>query len=93
MLTSSVGTLDGSYTSGFKAFWRLQPDGVEFVQFLATSGDAVYATSKPKTGGERAASSSSKTFVRIGEGYSVEYPNGWSSPAFVINAVAKKGVP
>eukprot|EP00580_Thalassiosira_gravida_P000170 CAMPEP_0201600184 /NCGR_PEP_ID=MMETSP0492-20130828/1353_1 /ASSEMBLY_ACC=CAM_ASM_000837 /TAXON_ID=420259 /ORGANISM="Thalassiosira gravida, Strain GMp14c1" /LENGTH=258 /DNA_ID=CAMNT_0048062901 /DNA_START=128 /DNA_END=904 /DNA_ORIENTATION=- len=31
--------------------------------------------------------------IRIGEGYPIEDPEGWSSPAFVIKAVAKKGVP
>ena len=55
------------------------------MQFLAPNGDAAYATLKSE-------SSNSKP-IRIGEGYPIEDPEGWSSPAFVIKAVAKKGVP
>ena len=42
---------------------------------------------------EGGSSSGSEKPIRIGEGYPVEDPEGWSSPAFVIKAVAKKGVP
>lgn len=62
---------------------RLNSDEVSFVEFLAPNGDAAYVTFK--------ASSASR--IRIGEGYPIEDPKGWSSPAFVIKAVAKKGVP
>ncbi|KAL7429107.1 hypothetical protein ACHAXH_002737 [Discostella pseudostelligera] len=62
---------------------KLNSGEVAFVEFLAPNGDAAYVTFK--------ASSTSR--IRIGEGYPMEDPLGWSSPAFVIKAVAKKGVP
>jgi len=62
---------------------KLNSGEVAFVEFLAPNGDAAYVTFK--------ASNSSR--IRIGEGYPMEDPLGWSSPAFVIKAVAKKGVP
>jgi len=68
---------------------KLNSDQVVFVEFLAPNGDAAYATFK----GESDDSSSNSKPIRIGEGYPVEDPEGWSSPAFVIKAVAKKGVP
>mmetsp|Transcript_19549 Transcript_19549/g.35389 ORF Transcript_19549/g.35389 Transcript_19549/m.35389 type:complete len:240 (-) Transcript_19549:116-835(-) len=75
---------------------KLASDQVTFVEFLAPNGDKAYATLKSTTG-EAADSSSSggETIkpIRIGEGYPIEDPEGWSSPAFVIKAVAKKGVP
>jgi len=66
---------------------RLDDGDVEFVEFLAPNGDAAYATFKPKEGEEK-----SKP-IRIGEGYPIEDPEGWSSPAFVVKSVKKKGVP
>lgn len=66
---------------------KLNADQVAFVEFLAPNGDAAYATFKTAGEGEK-----SKP-IRIGEGYPIEDPEGWSSPAFVIKAVAKKGVP
>lgn len=63
---------------------------MKFVEFLAPNGDAAYVTFKE--GNEGGGSSNNKP-IRIGEGYPIEDPEGWSSPAFVIKAVAKKGVP
>lgn len=60
---------------------RLQAGEVEFVEFLAPNGDAAYATFQ---GGKS---------IRIGEGYPIEQPGGWSSPAFVIRTVQNAGVP
>lgn len=59
------------------------------VEFLAPNGDAAYATLKSGDGDGRSAGGR----IRIGEGYPVEDPKGWSSPAFVVKAVAKRGVP
>ena len=64
---------------------------MKYVEFLAPNGDAAYATFKD--GSEGAGGGSSNKPIRIGEGYPIEDPEGWSSPAFVIKAVAKKGVP
>eukprot|EP00585_Thalassiosira_rotula_P006602 CAMPEP_0196133748 /NCGR_PEP_ID=MMETSP0910-20130528/2841_1 /TAXON_ID=49265 /ORGANISM="Thalassiosira rotula, Strain GSO102" /LENGTH=222 /DNA_ID=CAMNT_0041393499 /DNA_START=105 /DNA_END=773 /DNA_ORIENTATION=- len=85
---------------------KLAADEVTFVEFLAPNGDKAYATFKQSTpapattsDGEDASKVVSKTEttnskpIRIGEGYPIEDPEGWSSPAFVIKAVAKKGVP
>lgn len=57
---------------------RLDAGEVEFVEFLAPNGDAAYATFKAKEGQEKAKP------IRIGEGYPIEDPEGWSSPAFVV---------
>ena len=57
---------------------RLDNDEVQFVEFLAPNGDAAYVTFKAKEGEEK-----SKP-IRIGEGYPIEDPEGWSSPAFVV---------
>eukprot|EP00584_Thalassiosira_punctigera_P006363 CAMPEP_0172532304 /NCGR_PEP_ID=MMETSP1067-20121228/5407_1 /TAXON_ID=265564 ORGANISM="Thalassiosira punctigera, Strain Tpunct2005C2" /NCGR_SAMPLE_ID=MMETSP1067 /ASSEMBLY_ACC=CAM_ASM_000444 /LENGTH=211 /DNA_ID=CAMNT_0013316809 /DNA_START=41 /DNA_END=676 /DNA_ORIENTATION=- len=70
---------------------KLNSDQVAFVEFLAPNGDAAYAMFKPN--GEGGGSAEGSKPIRIGEGYPVEDPGGWSSPAFVIKAVAKKGVP
>ena len=67
---------------------KLNSDQVTFVRFLAPNGDAAYATIKSTGEG-----GGTDKPVRIGEGYPIEDPEGWSSPAFVIKAVAKKGVP
>ena len=61
---------------------RLKAGEVEFVEFLAPNGDAAYATIKGKSGA-----------IRVGEGYPIEQPGGWSSPAFVIRTVQNEGVP
>lgn len=66
---------------------RLDAGEVEFVEFLAPNGDAAYATFK-KNDGEGGDAKP----IRIGEGYPIEDPEGWSSPAFVIKIVKKKGV-
>ena len=63
----------------------MNADQVTFVEFLAPNGDAAYATLKSEKGDSKP--------IRIGEGYPIEDPEGWSSPAFVIKAVAKMGVP
>ncbi len=57
---------------------RLDADEIEFVEFMAPNGDAAYVTFKAKEGMEK-----SKP-IRIGEGYPIEDPEGWSSPAFVV---------
>ena len=64
------------------------------MDFLAPNGDAAYATLRSAVeGDESSTTKESNEPIRIGEGYPVEDPTGWSSPAFVIKAVAKKGVP
>ena len=65
---------------------RMDKGEVEFVEFLAPNGDAAYVTFKPKEGEAKEAP------IRIGEGYPIEDPEGWSSPAFVVKSVKKKGV-
>ena len=78
---------------------RLNSDMVEYVEFIAPNGDAAYVTFKSANvggavdGGGIASSSGSSRRMRIGEGYPIEDPRGWSSPAFVVKAVAKRGVP
>ena len=64
---------------------KLNANQVSFVEFLAPNGDAAYATFKSENNNSKP--------IRIGEGYPIEDPEGWSSPAFVIKAVAKAGVP
>jgi len=63
---------------------RLDAGTITYVEFLAPYGNVAYATYKEEITSSR---------KRIGEGYPIEDPTGWSSPAFVIKAVAKKGVP
>jgi hypothetical protein len=70
---------------------RLNSDQVAAVEFLAPNGDAAYATFK-SSGGDGAVGAGGGR-IRIGEGYPVEDPRGWSSPAFVVKAVARRGVP
>ena len=65
---------------------KLESDKITHVTFLAPNGDKAYATVKNEDGTENKP-------IRIGEGYPMEDPNGWSSPAFVVKAVAKRGVP
>ncbi len=57
---------------------KLDANEVEFVEFLAPNGDAAYVTFKAKEGEEK------MNPIRIGEGYPIEDPEGWSSPAFVV---------
>lgn len=66
---------------------KLNVDEVEFVEFLAPDGDAAYATFKANSEGEK------QKPIRIGEGFPIEQHDGWSSPAFVVKALNKKGVP
>ncbi|KAL7522572.1 hypothetical protein ACHAWX_007270 [Stephanocyclus meneghinianus] len=87
----TTGTLEEPSISYSDFLSKLNSDQVTFVQFLAPNGDVAYATFKQSSAdGE---TSSSAAPIRIGEGYPLEDPEGWSSPAFVIKAVAKKGVP
>ena len=53
----------------------------------APSGDAAYVTFKAKDGEAK------QKPIRIGEGYPIEDPEGWSSPAFVVKIVKKKDIP
>ena len=71
---------------------RLDANEVEFVEFMAPNGDAAYATFKPKAGADGVLEKKEAP-IRIGEGYPIEDPEGWSSPAFVVKSVAKQGVP
>lgn len=64
---------------------KLKANQVAFVEFLAPNGDAAYVTFRDIKENTKP--------IRIGEGYPIEDPEGWSSPAFVIKAVAKAGVP
>lgn len=61
---------------------RLKKGEVAFVEFLAPDGDAAYVTFKDKEGS-----------IRVGEGYPIEKHDGWSSPSFVVRAVANNNVP
>eukprot|EP00557_Chaetoceros_sp_GSL56_P008503 CAMPEP_0176488930 /NCGR_PEP_ID=MMETSP0200_2-20121128/6991_1 /TAXON_ID=947934 /ORGANISM="Chaetoceros sp., Strain GSL56" /LENGTH=143 /DNA_ID=CAMNT_0017885985 /DNA_START=189 /DNA_END=617 /DNA_ORIENTATION=+ len=66
---------------------RLDRGEVEFVEFMAPNGDAAYVTFKSKEGAEK------DKPIRIGDGYPIEDPEGWSSPSFVVKAVQKRNVP
>lgn len=66
---------------------RMDKGEVEFVEFMAPNGDAAYVTFKSKEGEGK------QKPIRIGDGYPIEDPEGWSSPSFVVKAVQKKGVP
>ncbi|KAL7526653.1 hypothetical protein ACHAWF_001864 [Thalassiosira exigua] len=92
--TIDASSLDEPSISYAEFLDKLNSDEVAFVEFLAPNGDAAYATLKSSSGTtEGTTEGKTETPVRIGEGYPVEDPEGWSSPAFVIKAVAKKGVP
>jgi len=84
--TVDASTLNEPSVSYAEFLEKLNANQVTFVEFLAPNGDAAYATFKSED------SNNSKP-IRIGEGYPIEDPEGWSSPAFVIKAVAKAGVP
>lgn len=60
---------------------KLKAGEVTFVEFKAPAGDAAYATFKDGKS------------LRVGEGYPIEQPRGYSSPAFAIRAVTNAGVP
>ena len=62
-------------------------DEVEFVEFLAPDGDAAYVTFKAKADEEK------KKPIRVGQGFPVEQHDGWSSPAFVVKILQKRGIP
>lgn len=66
---------------------KLDKDMVEFVEFMFPNGDTAYATLKANEGEEKPKP------IRIGEGYPIEDPEGFSSPLFVVKIVKKKGVP
>jgi len=66
---------------------RIDNGEVEFVEFMAPNGDAAYVTFKAKDGEAK------QKPIRIGDGYPLEDPEGWSSPAFVVKIVKKKDVP
>lgn len=66
---------------------RLDSNEVEQVEFMFPHGDEAYVTFKAKEGEEK------QPPIRIGEGYPIEQPHGWSSPAFAIRSVKEKGVP
>lgn len=84
--TVDGSTLDEPSISYAEFLEKLNSNQVTFVEFLAPNGDKAYATFKSDESNE------SKP-IRIGEGYPIEDPEGWSSPAFVIKAVAKAKVP
>ena len=72
---------------------RLDSGTITYVEFLAPYGNVAYATYKEESKEDENSSAITSSRKRIGEGYPIEDPTGWSSPAFVIKAVAKKGVP
>merc|ERR1719356_292846 len=84
--TVDTAKLDEESISYAEFLEKLEAGRVKFVEFLAPNGDAAYATIVSEDGNENKP-------IRIGEGYPIEDPGGWSSPAFVVKAVAKKGVP
>jgi len=61
---------------------KMKDDKVEFVEFIVPSGDVAYATIKGR-----------KKPIRIGQGYPIDKPGSWSSPAFVIRSVSNFEVP
>lgn len=83
----NASTLDEPSIPYKEFLQKLEVGEVEFVEFLAPDGDIAYATLKPAEGGEKLKP------IRIGEGYPIEQHDGWSSPAFAVKSVAKKGVP
>mmetsp|Transcript_16765 Transcript_16765/g.35209 ORF Transcript_16765/g.35209 Transcript_16765/m.35209 type:complete len:208 (-) Transcript_16765:344-967(-) len=85
--TLDANTLNEPSVSYSEFLEKLNADQVSYVEFLAPNGDAAYVTFKASETGKDVKP------VRIGEGYPLEDPEGWSSPAFVVKAVAKKGVP
>ncbi|KAL7460241.1 hypothetical protein ACHAXS_000705 [Conticribra weissflogii] len=85
--TLDANTLNEPSVSYTEFLEKLNSDQVSYVEFLAPNGDAAYVTFKASE-----ANMDVKP-IRIGEGYPLEDPEGWSSPAFVVKAVAKKGVP
>jgi hypothetical protein len=67
----------------FIEFGEKMKDGkVEFVEFMAPSGDVAYATIKGQ-----------KKPIRIGQGYPINKPGSWSSPDYVIRSVSNFKVP
>ncbi len=86
--TVDPATLDEPSIPYSEFLEKLNSDQVASVEFLAPNGDTAYATFK--SGGDGAGAGGR---IRIGEGYPVEDPRGWSSPAFVVKAVARRGVP
>jgi hypothetical protein len=84
--TVDASTLNEPSISYAEFLEKLNANQVTFVEFLAPNGDAAYATFKSED------SNNPSKPIRIGEGYPIEDPEGWSSPAFVIKAVAKAGV-
>jgi len=70
---------------------RMDKGEVLFVEFMAPSGDAAYVTFTDVKGED--GQMIKQLPIRIGEGYPIEDPEGWSSPAFVVKSVKKKGVP
>ena len=66
---------------------KMQKGEVEFVEFMAPSGDVAYVTFKAGKGKKKAAP------IRIGQGYPINKKGSWSSPDYVIRAVSNFGVP
>lgn len=65
---------------------KMQKGQVEFVEFMAPSGDVAYVTFKAEKGKKKAP-------IRIGQGYPINKKGSWSSPDYVIRAVSNFGVP
>lgn len=70
---------------------RLDNGEVEFVEFMAPNGDAAYATFKPTADADD--KEVKQPPIRIGQGYPIEDPEGWSSPAFVVKIAKKRNLP
>lgn len=66
---------------------KMKNGEVEFVEFMAPSGDVAYVTFKEGKKGE------SKGPIRIGQGYPINKKGSWSSPDYVIRSVSNFGVP
>ena len=63
---------------------RIDKDEFESVEFMASSGDASYATFKTKEGETK------EKPIRIGGRYPLEDPEGWSPHAFIVKIAKKK---
>lgn len=83
-----ASTLDEPSVPYLTFLKELDKGNVKFVEFFAPAGNRAYVTFKAIEG-----ESPESPPIRIGEGYPIEDPRGFSSPAFVVKAVQKKNVP
>jgi len=83
-----ASTLDEPSIPYIKFLEELDKGNVKFVEFYAPAGNRAYVTFKAIEG-----VAPESPPIRIGEGYPIEDPRGFSSPAFVVKAVQRNGVP